>query len=529
MYVRKYAPPVALIAVLLTGCGGGTGQSGSSAEPGTARAGGDLVVAIAAAPDTLDPAYTQSRHAGAILPNFCEALYDIDSNLEIIPRLAAELPEVSADGLTYTIKLREGVTFNDGTPFDADAVKISLDRGRTDPLSAQAANLAAVQDVAVIDPQTVRLTLSAPSAPLTSILANRGGMIVSPQQLEKLGAELGNEPVCVGPFAFESRSADAINLVKSDDYYAADEVMLDSVTLQVVTQPNVRATNLRSGDIQATVELAPADIAGLQANPELSLNQVESLGYQLITINVGNSNGSGKPPYAPVDTALANPDLRKAFALSLDRETINQVVFDGQQTPSCNPIASTSPWHTEIDCTEQDVAAAKELVAASGVPTPIPVTLTIGASNDQQTKLGTVIQSMAAEAGFEVSIQAQESTAAGAAAQAGTFDAYLNSWSGRIDPDQNMSIFWSPTSVLNYSGADYPDVNALMEQARTSTDEAGRRQLYAEITQKMNDYGNYYVMFHDTLSMGVSKDVTGIEYFSDGVIRLRTAAFTTAS
>ena len=529
---RALVASVSVIALASAGCSGsgGAGQTQTSGgeDTGTPRAGGNLVVAISGAPDTLDPAFTGSKYSTYTLPNFCERLFDVDEKLNVVPQLAAKLPTLSSDGKTYTIKLRSGLTFNDGTEFDAKAVKVNLDRYRNHPRSAEAPNLANVESVKAVDAQTVQIKLSAPTAPLTSVLANRSGMMASPQQLEKMGDKFGDEPVCVGPFSFVSRpSADTINLKKSDYYYDKDKVMLDTVTFQVISQPNVRATNLRSGDIQAAIDIAPTDVESLRSDPKIAVQDLVSLGFQLITINVANQDGSGKPPYSPVDTALAKADLRKAFELSLNRDAINQVVFNGTKVAGCSPLSPASPWYTDVPCAQQDIEQAKQIVAASGVSTPIPVTLTIGAANDQQSKLGTVIQAMAKEAGFDVKLKAVESATGGDEAMAGTFDAYMNSWSGRIDPDQNMSMFWSPTSALNYSGADYADLNDLMAKARSTNDDAERKELYAQVVQKMNDARNYMILFHDSLTMGVSKDVTGIRYYSDGVIRLKEAAFTT--
>jgi peptide/nickel transport system substrate-binding protein len=533
MKVRKSAAVTAVVLTLaLAGCGGGTNQAptSSGASPGVPKVGGNLVVALPGAPDTLDPAFTGSRYSTYVLPNFCERLYDVDDQLNVIPQLAATLPTISTDGKTYTIKLREGIKFNDGTDFNADAVKANLDRYRTHPRSAEAPNLINVRATTIIDPNTIQLDLSEPTAPLTSVLANRSGMMASAQQLVKLGDKFGDNPVCVGPFSFVSRpSADTINLKKSEYYYDKDKVKLDTATFQVITQPTVRATNLRSGDIQVAVDIAPTDVDSLKTDPNIIMNDMVSLGYQLITINVANSGGSGKPPYSPVRSGLANADLRKAFELSLDREAINKVVYGGYKIPSCSPLSPASPWHTEIECSKHDVEQAKQIVAASGVPTPIPVVLTIRAADDQQSKLGAVIQGMAKESGFDVSIKATESAAGGDAAEAGDFDAYMSSWSGRIDPDQNISMFWSPTSLLNFSGADYADINDLMAEARSTIDDTKRKDLYAQLAEKMNAYRNYVILFHDTLLMGVRKDVTGLQYFSDGVIRLKTAAFTSGT
>jgi peptide/nickel transport system substrate-binding protein len=532
MNVRQslIAVSAAVLVITLAGCAaGGSQATPSDSTAGAAKKGGHLVVAISGGPDTLDPAFTSSKYSTYTMRNWCEGLYDVDSKLNIVPQLAAALPTISSDGKTYTIKLRPGLKFNDGTDFNAEAVKENLDRYRTNPRSAEAPNLVNVVDTKVINTDTVQLDLSAPTAPLTSVLANRSGMMASPTQLKKLGDNFGNDPVCVGPFSFVSRpSADTINLKKSEYYYDKDKVNLDTVTFQVITQPNIRATNLRSGDIQAAIDIAPADVASLKSDPNITMDDVVSLGFQLLTVNVANSGGSGKPPYSPVSTPLANANLRKAFELTLDRNAINKVVYGGFKTPGCSPLSPASPWYTNIPCSKQDVAQAKKIVAASGVKTPIPVVLTIQAANDEQTKLGTVIQAMAKAAGFEVSIKPTESAAGGAAAMAGTFDAYMNGWSGRIDPAQNMSMFWSPKSALNYTGADYKDINDLMAQAAATTgDDAKRKQLYAQIAEKMNQDRNYIVLFHDALMMGVRKDVTGINYYSDGVIRLKTAGFTT--
>ncbi len=519
----------ALLAGALAACGGGSGSTTGSSGTGQASAGGgSITVALGSAPDTLDPVETQSRIAGSILPNICEKLYDIDANLKVNPMLAAALPTISADGKAYTIKLRSGVKFNDGTPFDAAAVKTSLERAKSDKLSAQAANLAPITGITVVDPTTVKLTLSAPSAPLLSILADRAGMVASPTQLSKLGEKFGTAPVCVGPFAFDSRpSSDTIVLKKSQYYYDASQVKLNKVTFQVVTQPNIRAANLRSGDIQLAADISPTDAASLQGNAGTTVLSAQSLGYQLIVLNVSDSHGAGTPPFTTVSTSLAqHQELRQAFSLALDREQINQAVYAGQEFPSCNMIPANSPLYTKETGCGPDLAKAKQLVAASGVQTPIPVTLIIQASNDLHTKLGTVVQSMEEQAGFKVTLKPEESVTGGNDAKTGHFDAYACSWSGRVDPDQNTSIWWSPTSALNYSGANYQDINKLQAEARVATDHAQRKQQYAQLTQAGITAGNYVVLFHDRLLLGSSKKVTGVNYFSNGVIQLKTASVT---
>lgn len=525
--LTKASTAVIAVAVLgVTGCAGGQGVQADPTPQQEVSKGGAIVVAMSGAPDTLDATFTSSKHATYILPNFCEALYSINADLEIIPQLASDLPTISDDGLTYSIKLGDGIKFNDGTDFDATAVKISLDRAKTNPLSTRASGLKAISEVKVVDPSTIELTLSSPNAPLTSVLANREGMILSPAQLEKLGDDFGTDPVCVGPFSFDSRpSADRIELKKSEFYYDKDKVNLDAVTFVTITQPNVRSTNLLSGDVDVANDVGSSDVAKLKSSSNVDVTQVTSLGYQLITINVANSNGAGKPPYELVDAPMANPDIRKAFELSLDRDAINEVVYGGFKVPGCSPISPSSPFFTKVECTKQNIEEAKKIIAASGLATPIPVTLTVKASDDEHAKLGTVIQAMAEKVGFNITLKPSESTTGGNAAIAGDFDIYMNGWSGRVDPAQNIDVFWAPTSALNYSGVDDKELNKVLDEAAVTSDFDTRKSLYKTAAERMLEDRNYIIMFHDQLILGSGKNVSGIEYYGDGVVRMKTAGF----
>jgi len=516
---------IALIgAAVLAACSTPSGTGGGSA-PGKGREGGTVTVGLAEAPDQLDPTVARTYVGRIVFANLCEKLYDIDGSLNLVPQLAAGLPKISADGKTYTIKLRKGVRFNDGTPLDAGAVKTTLEHYMTAKESARAAELTAVKSVDAVDPTTVRLTLKSPFAPLTSILADRSGMILSPAALKKYGAKFADHPVCVGPFRFKSRpSSDEIHLVKSADYYDKAKVHLAGVNFTVVTQPNVRAANLRSGDIDIADRIRPPDVPTLKKTAGVKLDPVTSLGYQGVTINVANSGGAGKSPHHTVGTPLArHPELRQAFSLALDRATINKVVFLGQFVPGCTPIPPISPYATGIKCPARDLAAAKRLVAQSGVRTPIKVDLVVQSGDTEASRLGTLIKSMAQPAGFDVSVQQTEFTTALDQAQAGKFDTFQVGWSGRIDPDQNIAQDWDPTSAINYSGADYPDVTKLMAQERGTTDQNRRKQVFTRLVQAIMRHGNQIYLYHEKNILGYSTRVGGIRFFGDGLIRLKSA------
>jgi peptide/nickel transport system substrate-binding protein len=484
-------------------------------------------MALSAEPDVLDPTLANTFPARVVFTTFCEKLYDTDENLGLVPQLAADLPQVSPDGLTVTIPLRQGVKFNDGTPFDAEAVKVTLDRDRTLKGSARVKELASVQDVSVVDPHTVRLTLKYPFTPLAAQLADRAGLIMSPTALQQLGDDFGTAPVCVGPFEFVSRtSGSEIVFAKSSDYYDADEVKLDGVTYRIITDPNVRRANLESGDVQAAERITATDAAALQTSPDVTVQSVDTIAYQGISINVGNTTGTATPT-GQADTPLGrSPLLREAFELSLDRAAINKVVFADSNAVDCLPLPLQSRFRpSDPQCTPYDPERARQLVAQSGVPTPVPVSLMVPAGNEGP-RTAEVIAGMAKEVGFDVTINQQEFVSSLSAARAGDFDAFLIGWSGRIDPDGNMNDLVTTGGSNNFAGLSDPQVDDLVGRAAAATDPAARTDLYTQAIRRVADLRPVIYLYHDAWFLGTSKKLQGVVYYPDGIPRFTSASFT---
>ncbi|MBM0226734.1 MULTISPECIES: ABC transporter substrate-binding protein [Micromonospora] len=491
------------------------------------KTGGTVVFALSDEPDVLDPTLANTFVARVVFTSFCEKLYDADDKLNLVPQLAAELPKVSADALTVTIPLRKGVTFNDGTPFDAEAVKISLDRHRTLKGSARVKELAAVKTVTALDPATVQITLSRPFSPLGAQLADRAGLIMSPTALKKLGDKFGTSPVCVGPFKFESRtSGSEIRFTKSTNYYDADKVHLSGVTYRIVSDPNVRAANLQSGDVQAAERLAPTDALQLKSNPDVTLRDISAIGYQGLSINVGNVAGTAAPA-GRVNTPLGrSPQLREALELSLDRDAMNKVVFAGQNAVDCLPLPLQSRFRpADAKCTPYDPERARQIVEASGEKLPIPVNLLVPARPADQ-KLAEVIQSMAKKVGFDVRIRQSEFVSSLAAARAGDFDAFLIGWSGRIDPDGNLGDLVGTGGSNNFGGLSDPAFDDLIKRGAQASDDAERQKIYTEALARNAQLRSIIYLYHERWFLGLSSKLTGVVYPGDGIARFKTAAFT---
>lgn len=511
--------------LLATACGGG--QQSPSAPSGALKNGGTLTVALLEEPDQLDPTTAQTLVGREVFSSFCEKLYDVNAKLQVVPQLAAALPQVSSDGLTVTIKLRQGLKFNDGTTLDATAVKTTLDRDLTLPTSVRKSEIGSIKDVQVVDSSTVQLDLKGPFAPLTAALADRAGMIMSPTQLQKLGTNFASDPVCVGPFSFSERVPnDHITLTRSQYYYAKDTVHLDKIIYKFIPDENVRLANVSSGSAQIGERMAATDVEKIKRDPNLNLLQATSLGYQGIDLNVGNANGAGKPP-GTVDSPFArSQDLRQAFQLAIDRDTVNRVVFQGLFTPDCTPISPGSPYYdTGAGCPKADIQKAKKLIAQSGVPTPIHVDLIV--SNDSvATRLAQVVQSMEKQVGFDVNVQPQEFVTTVTAGTSGHFTALQIGWSGRVDPDQNIYQEWHTAGSLNYTGASNPDIDRLLDQARATSDVSQRKRLYSQLGKQFVQQSSLIYLYHDVYFLAVNKKVGGVRMYGDGIPRVAFAGLT---
>jgi peptide/nickel transport system substrate-binding protein len=493
-----------------------------SSEPSTAgpTAGGEVTVSAFEDADTLDPTFSGTAGTRIVLTNMCEKLYDIDDTGAVVPQLATDAPTV--DGLNMTIKLRDGVKFNDGTPFDAAAVVKSLERHRTHPESKRAGELGSVASVAVGDPSTVKITLSKPDASLVGALSDRAGMILSPAKLDELGDDFTNFPVCVGPFKFVERVVgDHTTLERSSDYYDADHVYLDKITIKPIADETIRSANLRSGDLQVVDRLATTDVAAFKADQQFAVIDRTSNAYSSLNVNIANASGMDNDP-GPVSNPLSDAKLREAFELSLDRDQINQIVYTGLQLSGCGPLTPASSFYSDPGCAKRDIDRAKALVAESGAKTPIHVGLNMQAT-PVNTRLGELIQTEAAEAGFEVELIPLDNATAFQNQLDGKFDLSLGRWSGRVDPDGNIYRFHHTTGSDNYGKVSDPKIDELLDRARTEFDFATRKATYDEVIKLIIARRNVITFQHEVLYSAHAANLQGFQLFADGMPRLSHA------
>src|ERR1700704_3659762 len=277
-----------------------------------------LRIGLAEDPDILDPTLARTYVGRIVFASFCDKLFDIDEKLNIVPQLALA-HETSADGKEVTIKLRPGVKFHDGEPFNAEAAKFSLDRHLTLPTSFRKPELAAVDHVDVVDPLTIKLVLKTPFSPLIAQLTDRAGMMVSPKAAKEAGDKFGLHPVCAGPYKFVERvQQDRIVFEKFADYWNKDNVFIDKVVLLPIVDATVRLANLKSGGLDLIERVLATDIKAVKDDPKLKLSSAIELGYQGVTLNVGKDKAKGplsqsvKVPQAPRPSLRHRPRTQRA-------------------------------------------------------------------------------------------------------------------------------------------------------------------------------------------------------------------------
>jgi peptide/nickel transport system substrate-binding protein len=471
-----------------------------------------LRIGLAEDPDVLDPTMARTYVGRIVFSALCDKLFDIDEKLNIVPQLALS-HETSADGKEVTIKLRPGVKFQDGEPLDADAAKFSLDRHLTMQGSFRKPELAALDHVDVVDPLTIKLVLKTPFSPLIAQLTDRSGMMVSPKAAKEAGDKFGQHPVCAGPYKFVERvQQDRMVFEKFADYWNKDNVFIDRVVFLPIVDATVRLANLKSGGLDLIERLLATDIKDVRADKRLKLATALELGYLGLTVNTGNDKNKG-----PLSQSAK---VRQALDLSIDREAVNQVVFNGEFTPGNQWVSPEHPYYQKsFPIQPRDIAKAKALLKESGATLPVSVDFMVpkGAENEAVAQ---VIQSMAAEAGFDLKIRLLEWATSLKQAQAGEYQLFLLGWSGRIDPDGNSYIFQHTKAPQNESFYSNPEADKALDEARLVTDPAQRKAIYEKLTKIVLNDDPILYLYHRKLLIAHTARLEGYRQMPDGLVRV---------
>src|SRR3954466_1601819 len=471
-----------------------------------------LRIGLGEDPDVLDPTMARTYVGRIVFASFCDKLFDIDDKINIVPQLALS-HETSGDGKEVTIKLRPNVKFHDGEPFDGEAAKFSIERHLTMQGSFRKPELATVDHVDVVDPLTIKLVLKTPFSPLIAQLTDRAGMMVSPKAAKEQGEKFGLQPVCAGPYKFVERvQQDRIVFEKFADYWNKDNVSIDRVIFLPIVDATVRLANLKSGGLDLIERVLATDIKAVQSDPKLELSTAIELGYQGVTLNIGKDKAKG-----PLSQSAK---VRQALDLSIDREAINQVVFNGEFKPGNQWVNPDHPYYQKaFPVRARDVAKAKALLKEAGVSGPVSVDFMVPKGAETEA-VSQVIQSMAAETGFDMKIRVTEFATSLTQAEAGEYQAYMLAWSGRIDPDGNAYVFLHSDAPQNYSAWSNAEADKALDDARLVTDQGKRKAIYEKLAKAELDEEAILYLYHRRILIAHTTKLEGYKQMPDGLVRV---------
>jgi peptide/nickel transport system substrate-binding protein len=504
--MRRVGILVAL-AFLLGACGSSGGGTATTTS-GTPKTGGTLKVAQETEINTLDPGASGLQVEREIYYNLYDSLLGVDPKLNFVPELATAWKYT--DPMTLVFTLRQGVKFHDGTDFNADAVKFNIDRYMTASDSARKSDLASVQSVEVQSPYTAVFHLKRADGTLLATLVDRAGMMLSPSAVKQAGGQLGVNPVGAGsgPFEFvEWRRDDHLSLKRNANYWRKDKAgrqlpYLDGLTYRPMTDLNAILAALKTGDVDQARTISFKDVDAVKADSTLAYREIPGLNYFGFELN------HSVPPFN-------DPAKAKAVALAIDRAQILKNVVFNIGVVAHGPISPTS-WAfdpTEKIYDKPDVARAK--TTATGFSFTLKT-----ATTQDAVQTGQLIQAQLAKAGITVNLLPEDFGKLTLETRVQhQFEAALSGWSGRIDPDGNLYAQFHTGGSFNDGLYSSKQVDDLLEQARATTDQGKRKQLYAQAQEILVGDAAYVFTYHANVQQISSQKEQNFVVFPDGMNR----------
>jgi len=439
--------------------------------------GGSLAAAMVLEPASLDPIFGNAGGSDSNVYNlFAERLVYQDDTGKVLPALA-ESWDLAQDGMSYRFKLRSNVRFQDGTPFDAAAVKVNLERAADPVVNSRArAFLTDLASVEVVDPLTAAVKLKRPSGPFLSVLGGPAGTMMSPTALRERGAEFARSPVGTGPFVITGWAAGKVDSKRFDGYWGRAPY-LDTVAVRTIANTAVKLVELKSGNVQLGDIVQVKDMEEIEADPNLRL---------IDTIQVITSYLSFNNQAAPFK---GNQLLRQAVAHAINRAAIEKAISRGQG----GVLAALEPPQSQAFGKELvphafDPELARKEYSQSGHKGPLTLVVI---QRDPDTQIAQIIQSMCKVAGIDLRIQVLERLAWVEKVLRYDYElGILRSSSPTPDPDITFSQFYGRAANSDYSGIKDPEIWGMIDKGRALSDMEERRKIYVAIQKTIAD--NYW-------------------------------------
>jgi peptide/nickel transport system substrate-binding protein len=499
----------AAIVLAATGCRAATEPAATDDEAvaaveediGAPASGGKVVFGLTAESSGWSPVADQWALDGHFVAS---AVYDplmaVAPDRQIVPELAKTI-EHNADFTRWTIHVREGVQFHNGTPLDAAAVKANLDASRR---GLGAIALSPIESIEVLDRLSVIVTMKSPWSAFPSTLAGQQGYIAAPETL--LDGSASRSPIGTGPFVFERWAPDrSVELTKNAHYWQHGKPYLDEIEFRPIPDNASRGAALASGTLDLMITYEPSDVITYRSEPGYRVATDLEAEETVVVLN------AGRPPFD-------HPAARRAIALATDQAQVTETMGAGVLEPANGPFASGEPWY-EVDTNQPqfDIDEARVQADAYRRETGRPLEFRLSTFPDA-TRLRQVqlLQQMWAAVGADVHIETLDQAAFIKPLINGEFDATVISNFGTADPDFNY-LFWHSSLVappgelsINFSHTVDPVIDAALDAGRRTNDVIDRAEQYQLIARRLNDNVAYVWLYRTPTSVVAADRVRGL-------------------
>lgn len=507
-----------ILAVLAAGCGddgddatsdtGGGPGSTESAAPAEPQVGGSLTIAHYNETASMDPV-TGTGSSGTQGPRFA-AVYGalvtfLAEGSKTEPWMAESL-EANADFTQWTLKLRPGLVFSDGTPFDAEAVRVNWARP-TDPAnrSPSLAFASSIANLQVADATTLVATLKTPNAHFAADLSRRTmNYIASPKAIA--GGELAAKPVGAGPFLMQSWQRDShMEFVRNPNYYDAPRPYLDSLTIRVIPEDEPRIDTYTTGSLDGFYSNIPSSI-------DRGEKDGSGTGYSIpladaIILMPNNSS-------APFDDVR----MRTVLQLAVDREAMVEVASPGSVAATNFTIEGTDWYAPGAELPSHDMDEAQRLVDEVVAEKGGPIRLSMISSQSNPAQAEFVQTSLSQLENVEVSVDVLDSPTFIAKVRAAEYQ--LVAWGlPWLDPDVSIGTFFGTGLSTNYSKYSNAEVDALIKQSAVTDDLAERVDLYSQVFETVVEDAGVVPLWHGAFGWVFTDDIHDVDMYEDGIPR----------
>jgi glutathione transport system substrate-binding protein len=474
----------------------------------------DVVLAVASTFTTLDPYDANDTLSMAAAKSFYQGLFGFDKDMKLI-HVLAESYEPSADGLSYTIKLKSGIKFHDGTDFDAAAVKANFDRVSNPENKLKRYTLFnRIARTEAVDPTTVKFTLKEPFSPFINVLAHPSGVIISPAALQKYGKDIAFNPVGTGPFTFvEWKQTDYLKVKKFDGFWQKGLPKVDTLTWKPVVDNNTRATVMQTGEAHFAYPLPFEQAEKLKQNDKVDVVAGSSIVQRWLAMNTLQK---------PFDDVR----VRQAVNYAINKEAIAKVAFSGYAVPAEGPVPPGVEYAQRFGVWPYDLKKAKALLKEAGYPNGFETTLWSAYNHSTAQKVIEVAQQQLAQVGIKAQIQALE---------AGQRVERVESWKDpKTAPVRMYYIGWSsstgeadwalrpllaseawPPGLINTAYYKNALVDGNIAKALNTTDKAEKEALYKAAQEQIWKDAPWVFLVTEKMLYARARNVSGIYVMPD--------------